>query len=90
VTPGRLLRRDRDGNATPLRDYAAALRALFDEEVQQPMRLALEPGRSIAGNAAVLLTRVAARQGRWCFLDAGRNVMVESPLAFTFSMPGET
>lgn len=83
VTPGRLLRRDAPRSATPLREYATALRALFDQEAKGPIQLVLEPGRSIAGNAAVLLTTVAATQGSWRFLDCGRNVLVESPLAFT-------
>jgi diaminopimelate decarboxylase len=86
VTPARLLRRDRASSAPSLREYAASLRALFDEEAKRPLRLALEPGRSIVGNAAVLLTRVVATQGRWRFLDCGRNVLVESPLAFTRPM----
>ena len=83
VTPARLLRRDRPRNAPSLRAYAKCLRTLFDEETERPIRLALEPGRSIVGNAAVLLTRVCATQARWRFLDCGRNVLVESPLAFT-------
>jgi diaminopimelate decarboxylase len=83
VTPARLLRRDTGTSGRPLLEYARSLRALFDEEVRTPMRLALEPGRAIIGNAAVLLTRVAATQKRWRFLDCGRNVLVESPLAFT-------
>jgi len=83
VTPGRLLRRDAPRPATPLREYATALRTLFDEEADGSLQLALEPGRSIIGNAAVLLTTVAAAQGNWRFLDCGRNVLVESPLAFT-------
>ncbi|MEO8378732.1 MAG: hypothetical protein ABI779_03615, partial [Acidobacteriota bacterium] len=84
VTPIRLLRRDALRAAPPLREYATALRTLFDEENRDnAVRLVLEPGRSIAGNAAVLLTTVAAAQGSWRFLDCGRNVLVESPLAFT-------
>jgi diaminopimelate decarboxylase len=83
VSPARLLRRGAVAPGPALVDYAKSLRALFDEETTAPMRLALEPGRSIVGNAAVLLTRVAATQGRWHFLDCGRNVLVESPLAFT-------
>ena len=45
--------------------------------------LAAEPGRAIAGNAAVLVTRVMAKDGRWIFLDGSRNYMAESPLLFT-------
>jgi diaminopimelate decarboxylase len=83
VTAGRLLRRKATAPALSLAAYAASLRRIFDEEVKAPMRLALEPGRSIAGNAAVVIASVAASQERWRFLDCGRNVLVESPLAFT-------
>ena len=44
--------------------------------------LALEPGRSIVGNAALLVSRVVAVEGRWLFLDASRNFLGESPLLF--------
>jgi diaminopimelate decarboxylase len=84
VTPTRLLRRDSPSPAMPLREYAAKLGAIFAEEARgEPFRLVLEPGRSIVGNAVVLLTRVCAEKGPWRFLDCGRNVLVESPLAFT-------
>ena len=88
VTPAKLLRRDNPAASTPLRDYAARLGAIFGDELRRSgaafaPRLVLEPGRSIVGNAAVLLTRVCAAKDRWRFLDCGRNVLVESPLAFT-------
>ena len=84
VTPMRFVRRDRATPAMPLREYAARLGAIFAEEARgEPFRLVLEPGRSIVGNAVVLLTRVCAEKGPWRFLDCGRNVLVESPLAFT-------
>lgn len=83
VTPGKLWRRDNPEAAMPLRDYAARLGAMFAEEARDSLRLVLEPGRSIIGNAVVLLTRVCAEKDRWRFLDCGRNVLVESPLAFT-------
>jgi diaminopimelate decarboxylase len=87
LTPSRLLsrRRSRMIAAASPADYAAALGAIFKEEVAGAFapRLVLEPGRSVVGNAVVLLTRVAAEQGRWRFLDCGRNVLAESPLAFT-------
>jgi diaminopimelate decarboxylase len=44
--------------------------------------LVLEPGRSVVGNAALLVTRVTAVDGRWLFLDASRNFLGESPLLF--------
>jgi diaminopimelate decarboxylase len=43
-------------------------------------RLAAEPGRSVVGNAGVLITRVRAIKGHWAFLDASRNYLAESPL----------
>lgn len=42
--------------------------------------LAAEPGRSVVGNAGVLITRVRAIKGNWAFLDASRNYLAESPL----------
>lgn len=68
--------------------YAATVADIFREELRRAdpsfaPRLVMEPGRAIVGNAVLMLTRVAAEQGRWRFLDCGRNVLVESPLAFT-------
>lgn len=85
LRPSRLLSRRRADfvAAESPRAYAAELSRIFAEETSGAFRLALEPGRSIVGNATVLLTRVAAEQGRWRFLDCGRNVLAESPLAFT-------
>lgn len=85
LTPARLLTRGRADFIAPEtpEKYARQLARIFMEETGGAFRLALEPGRSIVGNAAVLLTRVAAEQGRWRFLDCGRNVLAESPFAFT-------
>ncbi|MBV9493602.1 MAG: hypothetical protein JOZ54_05115 [Acidobacteria bacterium] len=85
LTPARLLTRRRTGliEAVSPRDYARDLGRIFAEEVGDGLRLVMEPGRAIVGNAVVLLTRIAAEQGSWRFLDCGRNVLVESPLAFT-------
>src|SRR4029077_14069148 len=47
-----------------------------------PPVLAAEPGRSIAGDAAGLVTRVRAVRGSCLFLDASRNHLPESPLLF--------
>ncbi len=87
VTPMKLLRRHNPDVSMPLREYAAQLGTIFGDEVRRldaafAPRLVLEPGRSIVGNAAILLTRVCAAKDRWRFLDCGRNVLVESPLAF--------
>jgi diaminopimelate decarboxylase len=42
-------------------------------------RLVVEPGRSLAGAAGLLVTRVRAVRGRWLFLDASRDFLPESP-----------
>jgi diaminopimelate decarboxylase len=70
-----------------LGEFCDELARLFGEHVLAPLRgkppaLAVEPGRGIVGNAALLVTRVMAVQGRWLFLDCSRNVLGESPLLF--------
>jgi diaminopimelate decarboxylase len=62
-----------------LREY---LKATGEEGLQPPPALAIEPGRSIMGNAAILVTRVRAVQGNWLFLDASQNYLGESRLLF--------
>jgi len=90
LTAGRLLTRGRSGmiEARSPEAYAASLGRIAAGEIRAAdpafaPRLVLEPGRSIVGNTMVLLTRIRAEQDRWRFLDCGRNVLVESPLAFT-------
>jgi diaminopimelate decarboxylase len=63
--------------------FARSLAAAFGAEaaaagLAPPPGLAVEPGRSLVGDAGVLLTRVAAVDGRWLFLDASRNLLGES------------
>jgi diaminopimelate decarboxylase len=66
------------------------VRALAEQFVEESMAegihplpaLAVEPGRSIVGNAGVLLTRVEALEKTWAFLDASRNYLGESVLLF--------
>jgi diaminopimelate decarboxylase len=43
----------------------------------------VEPGRSIIGNATLLITRVRAVHRRWAFLDASHNYLGENPYLFT-------
>src|SRR4051812_35661589 len=90
VGPRQLLTRWRDLPA-PVResqeDFAARLAHRFRELVEEarlpePPALAAEPGRSIVGDAAVLVTGVQAVSGRWAFLDASRSFLPESPLLF--------
>jgi diaminopimelate decarboxylase len=81
---GRL--RDRLGpSSSNLETFAARLGERFREltsGLAEPPVLAAEPGRSIVGDAAVLVTRVRAVRGSWLFLDASRNHLPESPLLF--------
>jgi diaminopimelate decarboxylase len=49
----------------------------------RPPALGAEPGRSIVGNAAVVVSRVLAAKRGWLFLDASRNFLGESPLLFS-------
>jgi diaminopimelate decarboxylase len=82
--------RDDHGPEEPegaLERYARALSKLFREAVGEAglhpaPALALEPGRSIVGNAAVLVARVNAVEDGWAFLDCSRNHLGESPLLF--------
>jgi diaminopimelate decarboxylase len=92
MSPGRLLARWRDlpAPASPSdtrEEFAARLAGRFRELVEEaslpePPVLAAEPGRSIVGGAAVLVTGVQAVNGRWAFLDASRTFLPESPLMF--------
>jgi diaminopimelate decarboxylase len=92
MSPGRWLARWRDlpaparSSDTP-EEFAARLAGRFRELVEaarlpEPPALAAEPGRSIVGGAAVLVTRVQGVSGRWAFLDASRSFLPESPLLF--------
>ncbi|HKI03176.1 MAG TPA: hypothetical protein VKK31_14460 [Thermoanaerobaculia bacterium] len=68
-------------------EFAARLGERFHELVEEARLptspvLAAEPGRAIVGDAAVLVARVLAVEGRWAFLDASRNFLPESPLMF--------
>ncbi len=93
MSPGRLLARWRDlpapdPSADTREDFASRLAARFRELVAEarlpaPPALAAEPGRSIVGDAAVLVTRVQGVNGRWAFLDASRSFLPESPLIFS-------
>lgn len=70
-----------------LEAFAHGLSSRFRQAVEEagldPLPgLALEPGRSIVGNAGVLVTRVLAVEGRWAFLDASHNHLGESTLLF--------
>lgn len=92
VGPRRLLARFRDrfpASGSPgLEELALGLAARFHALVEEAglavtPALAAEPGRSIVGNAAVLVSRVRAVRGSWLFLDASRNFLPESPILFS-------
>ncbi len=89
----RLLARWRDrpgplpGTSSRREEFAARLGERFQELVEAArlpasLVLAAEPGRAVVGDAAVMVTRVSAVEGRWVFLDASRNFLPESPLLF--------
>ncbi len=67
--------------------FAARLGDAFARQVErsgvaEPPALAVEAGRSIVGNAGLLLTRVEASDGAWLYLDASSNYLAESILLF--------
>lgn len=88
IGPRQVLGRLRDRLASSsgnLEAFASSLGERFREltsGLSEPPLLAAEPGRSIVGDAAVLVTRVRAVRGSWLFLDASRNHLPESPLLF--------
>lgn len=92
VGPRDVLSRWRDRLASPappgrLEEFATLLGRRFRELVAaaglaEPPVLTAEPGRSIVGDAAVLVARVRGVRGPWLFLDASRNHLPESPLLF--------
>ncbi len=63
-------------------EIAAALLPALRRLIGPETEAILEPGRAMVGDAAVLLTRVEnvkdRADGRWLYLDAGYNVLVES------------
>ncbi|MHC4126355.1 MAG: diaminopimelate decarboxylase [Planctomycetota bacterium] len=71
-------------------DYAKGLVPLLKEK---DLKLILEPGRSIAANAAVLITQVlylkTGGEKRFVIVDAGMNDLIRPPLydAFHFIWP---
>lgn len=69
--------------AAAVRQFAHALAVEYCGAAQRagvhPVpALAVEPGRSIVGNAVILVSRVHAVKGRWVFVDASRNYLGES------------
>ncbi len=88
MTPSQALRRwfdQMEGPRVTLAGYASEVGSILREEIERVpfvSRVAAEPGRSLVGNAGVLITRVTDVQRDWLFVDASRNVLCESPLLF--------
>jgi diaminopimelate decarboxylase len=81
---------ERPDQAPPVTEHARALIPLLKDK---PYRLALEPGRYIAGNAGILLARVLYRktggQKKFVIVDAGMNDLIRPTLyeAYHFIWP---
>jgi len=69
------------GQAKPVTEHAKALVPLLQGK---PYKIAFEPGRYIAGNAGILLTRVLYRKSsgdvRYVIVDAGMNDLIRPTL----------
>jgi diaminopimelate decarboxylase len=72
---------ERPDQALPVTQHAKALIPLLKDK---PYKLALEPGRYIAGNAGILLTRVLYRktsgEKKYVIVDAGMNDLIRPTL----------
>ena len=72
---------EQPGQALPITEHAKALVPLLRDK---PYRIALEPGRYIAGNAGILLTRVLYRktggEKQFVIVDAGMNDLIRPTL----------
>ncbi|MGA2583709.1 MAG: diaminopimelate decarboxylase [Tepidisphaeraceae bacterium] len=72
---------ERPDQAFPVTEHAKALIPLLDNK---PYKIAVEPGRYIAGNAGILLTRVLYRKTggskNFVIVDAGMNDLIRPTL----------
>lgn len=81
------------GRTPALSEYADAMTPLLSPLADRGVRIVLEPGRVIAANAGVLLTRVRylkqGRKRRFVICDAGMNALIRPALyeAFHFVWP---
>jgi diaminopimelate decarboxylase len=81
------------GTAPAYADFARAIVPMLAERVRKGLRIVMEPGRTIAGSAGVLLTRVlyVKHSGGKKFIvcDAGMNTLMRPALydAFHFIWP---
>jgi diaminopimelate decarboxylase len=76
---------ERPDQALPITEHAAALLPLISGK---PYKIALEPGRYIAGNAGILLTRVLYRktggEKKFVIIDAAMNDLIRPMLYDSF------
>lgn len=86
----------RTGQSLAAADYAAAIVPMLRERVESGrLRVILEPGRFIAANAGVLLTRVqfvkSSAQKKFVVCDAGMHTLIRPALyeAFHFVWPAD-
>src|SRR5207248_5919154 len=83
---------ERADQALPVTEHAKALLPLIKD---RPYKIALEPGRYIAGNSGILLTRVLYRktggEKRFVIIDAGMNDLLRPVLyeAYHFIWPAK-
>ncbi|MGD0389489.1 MAG: diaminopimelate decarboxylase [Tepidisphaeraceae bacterium] len=81
---------ERPDQAQPMTEHARALIPLLKDK---PYKLALEPGRYLAGNAGILLARVLYRktggEKKFVIVDAGMNDLIRPTLyeAYHFIWP---
>jgi diaminopimelate decarboxylase len=87
---------DYESDQSPLAaDYASAIVPLLRDRVRAGLRIVLEPGRTIAANAGILLTRVEyvkqSGDRRFAICDAGMNAILRPSHygAFHFVWPTE-
>jgi len=83
------------GQSPPIEEYAKVMVPLLAPHHAKGLRLFLEPGRSIAGNAGVLLTRVLyvkqSGDKRFAICDAGMHTLLRPSHyeAFHFIWPAQ-
>ncbi len=81
------------GAAPAYAEFAAAIVPLLRERVRQGLKIVMEPGRTIAASAGVLLTRVLyvkhSAGKKFIVCDAGMNTLIRPSLydAFHFIWP---
>lgn len=81
------------GRSPAAADYAKAIAPLLKDRVSRGLQVILEPGRTIIGNAGVLLTRVQfvkdSGEKKFVICDAGMHTLIRPALyeAFHFIWP---